>query len=370
MNDTQTYEFLVPADQVGQRLDVFLAQKGLPYSRSQLTRRIDEGEVTVDGVRSKPGHRLRAGQRVHFTPPPPEPVADQPEAIALDILYEDRHLIVVNKPAGMVVHPAPGHESGTLVNALLYHCGALPAAPQYHLADEEPSSGDDSDDELTNFGAGKAGLSIGGERRPGIVHRLDQGTSGVLVCAKDEPTLVGLQAQFQAHSIARRYLALVEGVVVARGTFNTRYGRHPHERKRFTGKSGSKRAVTHFAVRERLPGVTLVEVQLETGRTHQIRVHFSEAGHPVLGDPLYGRPTQKRPALQKVMREIGQALGHQALHAQLLGFRHPITGAWLEYKAPLPSDFAGALRRLQGLAQEKAEPDLGRPLQEPPLPLG
>jgi 23S rRNA pseudouridine1911/1915/1917 synthase len=335
----RSYEFLVAADGAGQRLDVFLAQQGLPYSRSQLTRRIDEGEVRVDGGRSKPGQKLRPGQHIRFNPPPPQPVADQPEDIPLAVLYEDRHLIVVNKPAGMVVHPAPGHETGTLVNALLHHCGALPAAPA-----GEVGEGDDE-------------LSIGGERRPGIVHRLDQGTSGVLVCAKDEPTLCGLQVQFQAHSIARRYVALVEGVLPERGTFDSRYGRHPRDRKRFTARSGGKRAVTHFAVRERLPGATLVEVQLETGRTHQIRVHLSEAGHPVLGDGLYGRP-----AREKLLRELGSELGHQALHARLLGFRHPMTGAWLELSAPPPADFNHALARLRAAAATAAIP--GQPLPQ------
>ncbi len=321
------------------RLDVYLAQQGLPYSRSQMTRRIDEGEVLVDGQRAKPGLKLKSGQRIVFTPPPPRPVTDQKEAIPLEILYEDRHLIVVNKPAGMVVHPAPGHQTGTLVNALLYHCGNLPTASakwsetsETDAAGESGAASEDGEDEL----------SIGGDRRPGIVHRLDQGTSGVLVCAKDEPTLVGLQAQFHVHSINRRYLALVEGVLAERGTFDSRYGRHPRDRKRFTARSGSKRAVTHFVVRERLPGATLVEVRLETGRTHQIRVHFSEADHPLLGDTMYGRPARLR-----TLREISTQLGHQALHAWRLGFVHPISGARLEFSTPPPADFQAALLRLR-----------------------
>jgi len=345
----RVHDFVVPGQAAGQRLDVFLAQKGLPYSRSQLTRRIEEGEVLVDGGHSKPGQRLRPGQRIRFSPTPPKNVSDRllAEDIPLEILYEDRHLLVVNKPAGMVVHPAPGHETGTLVNALLHHCGALPAPPPYAAdAGKSEESDGDGDDEAV--------LSIGGEQRPGIVHRLDQGTSGVLVCAKDEPTLIGLQAQFQVHSIARRYLALVEGVVPERGTFDSRYGRHPHDRKRFTSKSGGKRAVTHYSVRERLPGATLVEVELETGRTHQIRVHFSEAGHPLIGDGLYGRPARQRPALSRVLRDVGQKLGRQALHARLLGFRHPRTGGWLEFSAPLPADFSHALSRLRLLADAAA----------------
>ncbi len=318
-----------PAD-AEKRLDIWLAGLGLPYSRSQLRRRIEEGEVHIEGQSGslRPAQKLRPGQRVRFVPPPPREVADQPEAIPLDVLYEDRHLIVVNKPAGMVVHPAPGHETGTLVNALLHRCGPLPFPPSH--ADE------DEDDQST------PGLSIGGERRPGIVHRLDQGTSGVLVCAKDEPTLLGLQAQFQQHSIQRRYLALVEGVVPQEGSFRTRHGRHPTDRKRFTARSGTRNAVTHYTVLERLTGATLVEVRLETGRTHQIRVHFSEAGHPVLGDPLYGKRPQR-----PLLREATQRLGHQALHARLLGFVHPVTNAALCLSAPPPPEFQEALALLR-----------------------
>ena len=362
--ELKTYEFLVPAEAAGTRLDVFLASKdkGLPYSRSQLGRRIDEGEVWLDGNPTKSGQRLRPGQRIRFTPPPPTPAGDLPEAIPLVVLYEDRHLIVVHKPAGMVVHPAPGHESGTLVNALLHHCGPLPAPPPRpeppaaagatpsrptvdRAKDEDEDEGDDDDDEAPARGE----LCIGGQRRPGIVHRLDQGTSGVLVCAKDEPTLIGLQVQFQAHTIARRYVALVEGVVPERGTFSTRFGRHPRDRKRFTGRGGSKKAVTHYAVIERLPGATLVEVQLETGRTHQIRVHFSEAGHPLLGDPLYGRTARHR-----TVQLVSSALGHQALHARLLGFVHPITGQTLSLQAPPPPDFLQALAALRAALPERA----------------
>lgn len=332
------HEFVVPAEASGQRLDVFLSQRELPFSRSQLGRRITEGEVRVDGsATTRPGLRLRAGQRVLFVPPPPAPVDDPPEDIPLDVLFEDRHLILVNKPAGMVVHPAPGHLRGTLVNALLHRCGSLPAPPPYAPAGEDL---DDDSEDLA--GDPSAGLSIGGQRRPGIVHRLDQGTSGVLVCAKDEPTLVGLQAQFAAHTITRRYLALVEGVLPERGSFSTRYGRHPSDRKRFTARSGKKHAVTHYRIIERLSGATLVEVRLETGRTHQIRVHFSEAGHPLLGDPLYGRPPRS-----PEVRRVARSLTHQALHARLLGFVHPITGEQIVRAAPPPAEFLGALAALR-----------------------
>lgn len=350
------HEFVVPAQASGERLDVFLAQQGLPFSRSQLGRRITEGEVRIDGSPTlRAGLRLRAGQRVRFVPPPPTPVEDPPEDIPLDVLFEDRHLILVNKPAGLVVHPAPGHLRGTLVNALLFRCGTLPLPPPRPSpnAGDEGEGDDEGEDDLDEPDARPAataqGLSIGGQRRPGIVHRLDQGTSGVLVCAKDEPTLVGLQAQFAVHSIARRYVALVEGVLPERGTFATRYGRHPRDRKRFTARTGKKRAVTHYAVLERLAGATLVELQLETGRTHQIRVHLSEAGHPILGDPLYGRPPR-----QPELRRIAAALSHQALHARLLGFVHPITGERLTQTAPPPEAFLRALAALRPAAAARA----------------
>ncbi len=337
-----------PAE-AGLRLDLYLAGRGLPFSRSQIHRRIHEGEVRVDGAPGKPAQKLRPGQKVRFAPPPPRPVADQPEDLPLDVLFEDRHLIVVNKPAGMVVHPAPGHETGTLVNALLYHCGPLPLPPPFKGPPRDLGPGpkdepkDEEEDADEDEDAPGGGLSIGGERRPGIVHRLDQGTSGVMVCAKDEPTLIGLQVQFQVHSIKRRYLALAEGVLAQEGTFRTRYGRHPTDRKRFTGKAGKRQAVTHYVVVERLCGATLLEARLLTGRTHQIRVHFSEAGHPLLGDPLYGK--RPRPPL---LREVDKDLSRQALHARVLGFVHPVTGAELEFQAAPPEDFLAAAARLRG----------------------
>jgi 23S rRNA pseudouridine1911/1915/1917 synthase len=338
------FEFVVPSSAAGQRLDVYLAQQGLPFSRSQLGRRIEENEVLLDGNPTKPGARLKPGQRLLFTPPPPTATHDQPEDIPLDILFEDRHLIVLNKPAGLVVHPAPGHLTGTLVNALLHHCGSLPTPPPYRATAKSSIAPSDNDDDIDGDEPDEGiGFSIGGERRPGIVHRLDQGTSGVLVCAKDEPTLIGLQAQFQVHNIERKYVALVEGVLAERGTFHTRYGRHPRDRKKFTARSGAKKAITHYRVLARLPGATLVEVQLETGRTHQIRVHFSEAGHPLLGDPLYGRVPKNR-----LLMKIHNQLGHQALHARLLGFIHPITSQRVSQSAAPPSDFLDALAQLAG----------------------
>jgi 23S rRNA pseudouridine1911/1915/1917 synthase len=259
--------------------------------------------------------KLRAGERVRFVVPPPVPVEDQPEALPLTVLFEDEHLIIVDKAAGMVVHPATSHQGGTLVNALLFHCGA-------------------------------SLKGVGGERRPGIVHRLDKDTSGVLVAAKDEPTLVGLQALFASprkEAIERRYLALVEGVVPERGTFSTRYGRDPADRKKFSSRvSGGRHAVTHWQVRERLPGATLVEVQLETGRTHQIRVHWKDAGHPLVGDRTYGRPPR-----DARLREVSRTLGRQALHAYLLGFCHPRTGQPVRVTSEPPADLQAALAALR-----------------------
>jgi len=345
-------ELIVPKSAVGLRLDVYLAQQELPFSRSQLARRIEAGEVSLDGRSCRPGQKLRAGQRLNFVPSPPTATSDQPEAIPLTILYEDQHLIVLDKPAGMVVHPAPGHETGTLVNALLHHCGSLPLPPaRALLPDEGDGEGDSEADEDEGGEAALAQLSIGGERRPGIVHRLDSGTSGVLVCAKDEPTLVGLQVQFAAHSIERRYVALIDGVLPERGTISTRYGRHPRDRKRFTSRSGGKKAITHYQVLERLPGATLVELRLETGRTHQIRVHLSEQGSPILGDPMYGRPSR-----QRQVQSVAAALTHQALHARLLGFVHPMTSERLLFSSPPPDDFQQALATLRGREADLALP--------------
>jgi 23S rRNA pseudouridine1911/1915/1917 synthase len=291
---------------------VWLARQGLPWSRSQIRRRIDEGEVRVGGQPARPARKLRARERVVFTPPPPIAVEDRPEDIPLAILYEDPHLIVIDKPAGMVVHPATSHQAGTLVNALLHHCG----------------------DSLSG---------VGGERRPGIVHRLDKDTSGVMVVAKDEPTLVALQVQFHAHDLERKYLAIVEGVVSERGSFKTKYGRDPRDRKKFSSQvQTGKRAVTHWRVVERLGGASYVEVSLETGRTHQIRVHFADDGHPLVGDRTYGRPPRD-PGL----RQVARALGRQALHAHVLGITHPRTGKRLRWSTPPPADMQAALVALR-----------------------
>jgi 23S rRNA pseudouridine1911/1915/1917 synthase len=266
----------------------------------------------VGGQPARPARKLKANERVVFTAPPPVTVEDKPEDIPLVIVHEDAHLIVIDKPAGMVVHPATSHQAGTLVNALLHHCG----------------------DSLAG---------VGGERRPGIVHRLDKDTSGVMVVAKDEPTLVALQVQFHAHDLERKYLALVEGVVPEKGTYKTKYGRDPRDRKKFSSEvQTGKRAVTHWRVVERLPGATFVEVSLETGRTHQIRVHFSDHGHPLVGDRTYGRPPR-----DATLKAIARELGRQALHAHVLGITHPATGKRMRWSTPPPADMQQALQRLR-----------------------
>jgi 23S rRNA pseudouridine1911/1915/1917 synthase len=307
----------VAASDAGARLDRFLAAQGWPHSRAQIQRRIEAGEVSVNGRPARPAQKLRAGDRVRWRPPPPEPPQGlSPEAIPLAVLYEDAHLVVIDKPAGLVVHPAAGHPTGTLVHALLHHCPDL--------------------------------AGIGGERRPGIVHRLDKDTSGVLVVAKDEPTLRGLQALFAAHDLERRYQAIVAPAPSpSAGEWRTLHARHPRDRKRFSSKvTRGKPAVTRYRTLERLArgAAALVEATLATGRTHQIRVHFRDHGYPVLGDPVYGR----RPSDARVA-EVARSLGRQALHAGHLGFRHPITGHLLALDAPPPRDFADALAQLRAL---------------------
>jgi 23S rRNA pseudouridine1911/1915/1917 synthase len=296
--------FLVTEEVAGTRLDQHLAQLGLPYTRSQLKRAIDDGQVSVNGVVAKPARKLKAGDEVRFDAPPPVPSSLEPEAIPLRVLYEDAHLIVVDKPAGMVVHPAAGHRAGTLVNALLHHCQDL--------------------------------SGIGGELRPGIVHRLDRDTTGVMVATKDDETHAAMGALFKKKDLLRLYHAVVYPAPVgAEGTVKTLYNRHPRDRKRFTSKATQgKTAVTHWRVVERFAsGAALIECRLETGRTHQIRVHMADSGWPLLGDRVYGK-RPKDPALAA----LAEALGRQALHASVLAFRHPKTGQTVDNRTPLPPD--------------------------------
>ena len=275
----------------------------------------------MDNAVCRPALRLKLGQSVVVTVPAPVPALPQPENIPLSILYEDADLLVVDKPAGMVVHPAAGVSSGTLVNALLHH--------------------------VRDLGG------IGGELRPGIVHRLDKETSGAIVVAKNEPTLIGLQRAFQAHEVHKLYLALVHDVPPVAGTYDTPFGRHPVERVRMTGRASpsdpqARRAITHFRTLETFAGeAARVEVTLQTGRTHQIRVHFSEAGFPLLGDATYGGTRRDKKAAPWV-RAAAEAVGRQALHAQVLAFRHPRTGVEVRCEAPLPPALERAIALLRG----------------------
>jgi 23S rRNA pseudouridine1911/1915/1917 synthase len=249
---------------------------------------------------------------VVWRPAPVLAVEVEAQEIPLTILHEDRWLLVLDKPAGLVVHPAPGHESGTLVNALLAHCKDL--------------------------------RGIGGELRPGIVHRLDRGTSGVMVVAKDDPTMVALGADFKVHRILRRYEALVVGRPPRdSGRIETMHGRDPHDRKKFTTKVKlGRKAITDWRLVESFPGAARLEAELHTGRTHQVRLHFAGLGCPILGDATYGRPPR-----DLELRELGRVLGRQALHARSLGFHHPATGKWMEFHADPPADMALALAALR-----------------------
>jgi len=309
----------VPGEAAGQRLDAFLVGQLPSMSRSALQRLIEEGRVLVGGRQLRSSFKLEGGEQVLVTVPPPVPTTPQAEAIPLTVVYEDHDLIVVDKAAGMTVHPGAGVDSGTLVNALLAHCTDL--------------------------------SGVGGELRPGIVHRLDKGTSGLLVAAKHDIAHRGLAEQFAAHSIKRLYWALIYGSPVEdTGKISGIIGRHPTERLRLSGTARhGKPAVTNWRVLERFGAASLVQLRLETGRTHQIRVHLSEAGMPLLGDPLYpdgGRFNNlKDPQLKKLI----SSLGRQALHARVLGFVHPVSGQYLEFSSEPPADFSGLLAYLQRL---------------------
>ncbi len=268
--------------------------------------------MELDGEVVPAKTRVTAGAEVVMRPSPPPPSEAIPEDIPLDVLFEDADILVVNKPAGLVVHPAAGHPKGTLVNAILHH-----------LQGERPP--------------GKE------PERPGIVHRLDKDTSGVMVIAKSVRARDALVERFAKHDIERAYLAIAVGHPPEKATWETLHGRHPKDRKRFSSRvAKGKRAVTHLRVLERLHGAALVECRLETGRTHQIRVHLADAGHPLLGDPLYGgRPKDPR------LRAAAGALGRQALHARLLGFVDPITGESRRFEVEAPADFRAALAALR-----------------------
>ncbi len=283
----------------------------LELSRSRIKRLIEAGAVTVNGKLAKPSTRLNAGELIDLVVPEPTVPRAIPQQIELAVVYEDSDVIVINKAAGMVVHPAPGHPDGTLVNALLHHCGDL--------------------------------SGIGGELRPGIVHRIDKDTSGLLVATKNDETHAALAKQFAAHTIEREYVAVcAPPPKSASGSFRTLHGRHPKARKKFSSlvQSG-KTAITHYVVEQKFADLAAVlRCRLETGRTHQIRVHFSDAGSPLLGDPLYARKRHGK------LGEMAAALGRQALHAAVLGFVHP-NGQPMHFEVELPGDLAVLISGLE-----------------------
>ncbi|GAK39716.1 RluA family pseudouridine synthase [Paenibacillus urinalis] len=297
-------EWTVEADFAKERIDKYIADSMEGVSRSQVQIWIGDGQVTVNGSQVKSNYKLAAGDKIELVVPEVAAVEILPENIPLEVVYEDSSVIVVNKQRGLVVHPAPGHASGTLVNALMYHCHDL--------------------------------SGINGELRPGIVHRIDKDTSGLLMAAKNDKAHASLAAQLKDHSVNRRYIALVHGHVQHdQGTIDAPIGRDAHDRKMFTvTERNSKHAVTHFSVMERLGDYTLLELKLETGRTHQIRVHMKFIGHSLVGDPMYGRSK-------------GVKMNGQALHAATLGFVHPDSGETLEFNAPLPQDMEDVLASLR-----------------------
>ena len=303
-----TRELTAATEHAGVRLDAFLSADGA-LTRSQAARLIAEGRVRVNGKPAAKSARLSGGETVTVDVPQLRETALPPQDIPLDVVYEDDDVIVVNKPTGLVVHPAPGHPDGTLVNALLHHCG----------------------DSLSG---------IGGEKRPGIVHRIDRDTSGLIIAAKNDAAHLALSAQLKDHSLSRTYECLVTGNMKQdSGTVDAPIGRSSADRKKMAVVPTGRRAVTHWEVVARYPGITHLRCRLETGRTHQIRVHMAYIGHPILGDTVYGA---KKPV---------PGLTGQCLHATGLRFIHPRTGEPVELRCPLPPEFTAMLQKLQNKSQ-------------------
>ena len=315
------YTLVVDAEARGARLDRFLADSLPHLSRSFLHKLIDDNMVLVEGISARASRRMKAGEKIVIFEPPPVPAEPAAEDIPLDIIFEDGDLLVLCKPAGLVVHPAPGSPDHTLVNALLHHCKDL--------------------------------SGIGGVERPGIVHRLDRNTSGLLIVTKNDISHRALSEMFQERQVHKTYLAFAgrrEGgpVLSGKGSFDTLYGRHPVHRKRFSSKvDKGKRALTEYEIIRRFQGrgfeAIKIRVQLHTGRTHQIRVHFADAGYPLLGDKLYGGRS-----LRSIPHDIQPA--RQALHAWRLSFKHPVSGRMMEFEAPLPEDLRQLEQNLESLA--------------------
>ena len=327
--DVDTHRIVVGDEDAGERIDAVVAARVEALSRAVVQRLIDDGHVALNGLPAKKaGQRVKAGDTIDVDVPVPEPIELVAEDIPVAVVFEDADIIVVDKPAGLVVHPAAGHPRGTLVNALLFHCKDLGG--------------------------------IGGVLRPGIVHRLDKDTSGVMVVAKTDRAHAALTAAFAAKSLAARERDATGGSMLREylgiaappppsttGTLRTFHGRHPTDRKRFSSRvSWGKSAVTHWVVEQPLADAALVRFRLETGRTHQIRVHAADHGWPLLGDTLYGKAPQK-------LAPIAKALGRQALHAAVLELDHPATGKHMRFTSPLPADMLAALSALGGTAPPK-----------------
>ena len=306
-------EFTVPSDFSGQRLDRFLVSMLEGRSRSFVQKLIEDGRISIAGREARPNLSVREGDRVFVDVPEVAPSTVSSEALPLDVLYQDAHLAVINKPSGLVVHPGAGHASGTLVNALLHHITDL--------------------------------SGIGGESRPGIVHRLDRGTSGVMVIAKNDSAHQELSRQFQDREVEKEYVALVWGVVQAGRRIDAAIGRDPVNRQKMSARAKHARsAVTRITRARHLPGVTLCQVAIHTGRTHQIRVHLSAIGHPIVGDAVYGGVRRRIPGDLRAL----QRLERPFLHAERLAFTHPSDQRRMEFTAPLPNDLLQVLEDLPG----------------------
>jgi len=303
------FTILVNEHESGRRLDVIIASHISNCSRSFSAGLIQRGEILVQGEVKKPGYRVKTGDNIRINIPAPEPVLAEPEPHNIDILYEDTHIIIINKEAGLVVHPAPGHNKGTLINRLLYHCPELEG--------------------------------IGGKLRPGIVHRLDKDTSGIMVVAKNDAAHTNLAAQFKSRKIKKIYLALVHGTVKdGSGSISLPIGRHPSDRKKISTVSRKSRsAKTFWKVIEHFNGATFLELDLKTGRTHQIRVHCAAINHPIVGDPVYGG--------KKAARNLPTSVPRQMLHAWRLEFAHPVTGEAMSFESPIPQDMEKVIETLR-----------------------
>ena len=310
------FEIVVPAGKKKERLDVFLTNHVENATRNKVQRAIQGGTVLVDGAQVKPSHKVSPGEVIHITLPKPPPQKALPEGIPIEIVYEDNDLLVVNKPAGMVTHPAYGNYTGTLVNALLFHCRNL--------------------------------SSVNDSTRPGIVHRLDKDTSGLMVVAKTDLSHAALAKQFAERSIQREYWAIVWGTFKRKqGTIETLLGRSKSDRKKMAVTVEGKQAITEYAVLQQFPYLSLVKLRLRTGRTHQIRVHLAHINHPVFGDPTYnGRHLVAGPGTAKQKNEVQALLkmiSRQALHAKTIGFIHPVTRKFLFFDSGLPDDMTAIM---------------------------